>query len=437
VPERVRVGGHRVGLAVEVEVADRHRARVAARGDARSLREGAVAVAEQHAHVVRQEVAHGEVEVGVAVQVGHRDAVRQRAGGVVDRRGEGAVVDAEQDRDVVLGPDVVGRDEVDGAVVVEVGRGDVVGVAAHGIVHGRAEGAVARSEQDRDRAEAVRVGGRRIHQRVAVEVAQRDPAGLGHDGRGADRRGEAARAIAEQHRDRGRRLRVGGHDVEERVAVHEAHREAGGDRRHGVGRWRGEAAQAVAEQQRDDRRAAAGHDDVGVAVAVELTDGERAARGAGEARGRAERARARAQQHRDGAGARVGAHEVGEGVAVQQADGDLVRRVTHGVARRRSVAAGRQREQHRDRVSRRVRRDEVGPPVAVQVPGRDAVGIVARDVLLERVDLRAGRSRQQRQGERGRDGEEPGGTHGPGLFGEGARVYRAPLGPWGAALTSP
>ena len=84
--------------------------------------EGAVAVAQQHAHGVAAVVGDDEVGLAVAVDVRDRHGYWVRAGGEVDRAAEGAVAVAEQHaHGVVVGAaDAIGDDEVGLAVAVDV-----------------------------------------------------------------------------------------------------------------------------------------------------------------------------------------------------------------------------------------------------------------------------------------------------------------------------
>ena len=95
-------------------------------------REGAVAVAEEHAHGVAAVVGDGEVGLAVAVQVRHRDRAGPQPGGVVDRGGEGAVAVAEQHAHGVAA--VVGDGEVGLAVAVEVRHRDRGRLVPGGVV---------------------------------------------------------------------------------------------------------------------------------------------------------------------------------------------------------------------------------------------------------------------------------------------------------------
>src|SRR5262249_19018775 len=133
--------------------------------------EGAVAVAQQHAHVVAVAVDHGQVLFAVAVQVAGRHRNRAGAGGEVGLRLEGAVAVAQQHADGGVGP--VGDDEVGAAVAVDVGHRHPLRLRAGGEVgsggEGTGAGRVAATQQQADAA----AEGRHLHVRrpVAVDVA--------------------------------------------------------------------------------------------------------------------------------------------------------------------------------------------------------------------------------------------------------------------------
>src|SRR5205823_370478 len=96
----VAVGDDQVGSAVAVHVGDLHRHRVGG-GQVPGRLEGAVAVAQQHAHTVvpRAGVGNGvgddHVRPAVAVDVGRRYVPRLLAGGEVLGGPEGAVAVAQ------------------------------------------------------------------------------------------------------------------------------------------------------------------------------------------------------------------------------------------------------------------------------------------------------------------------------------------------------
>src|SRR5262249_52520451 len=121
-----------VGLAVAVEVADRHRGRLAADGDRPAAGERTGAGAHQEGYGVSgirvaAEVGDGQVKVAVAVQVcgGHL------VGALADRDGFGEgepaqpVAEQDADRPVDLEDAAVGGDQVGLAVAVDVGGDDV------------------------------------------------------------------------------------------------------------------------------------------------------------------------------------------------------------------------------------------------------------------------------------------------------------------------
>ena len=85
------VGGDEVGLAVAVEVPDRHGVRTRADGEVCGGAEGAGARPQQHAHDVVVEVGGDEVGLAVAVDVPDRHGERSRGDGEVGGGAEGAV----------------------------------------------------------------------------------------------------------------------------------------------------------------------------------------------------------------------------------------------------------------------------------------------------------------------------------------------------------
>src|SRR5262249_49428342 len=124
-----------------------------------------------------------------------------------------------------------GRGDVQAAVVVEVGQGHRVGGAADGVVLGRPEAAV---------------------------------------------------ALPEQHRHRS--VRVGGDDVEVAVAAHVADGHRGGSPPDGKVLRGPQSAGAVVQEYADVVPIRFGHDDVGLAVAVDVPHGQLTRAGAGEVR---------------------------------------------------------------------------------------------------------------------------------------------------------
>src|SRR5262249_57646175 len=83
-------------------------------------REGAGALAREHAGVFEEKVADGEVEEAVAVDVPHRHGNGLISGGEVAGGLEGAVAVAQQHAHVVAANARVGDGEVEEAVAVDV-----------------------------------------------------------------------------------------------------------------------------------------------------------------------------------------------------------------------------------------------------------------------------------------------------------------------------
>src|SRR5262249_43178732 len=140
-------------------------------GRTRGGREGAVAVAEQDRNTAGIDHADGQVELAVAVEVAGTQAAAGASQG--DRRAcrgrEHAAAGIEPDG---YGLGVVAADrQVDGAVVVEVAGRHEVGGGADSVGQARAKAAVAVAETDGDVAAAV-VGRGQVEFAVVVEVGR-------------------------------------------------------------------------------------------------------------------------------------------------------------------------------------------------------------------------------------------------------------------------
>ena len=84
-------------MAVAVEIPDGHRGWTIAGGIALGGLEGAVAVAQEHAHrAVGKIIRNRQVGVAVAVEIAHRHRIGRMAAVVVDGGLEGAVAVAQQ-----------------------------------------------------------------------------------------------------------------------------------------------------------------------------------------------------------------------------------------------------------------------------------------------------------------------------------------------------
>ena len=209
-----------VGDAVAVEV--RHRQRVGIRADLvvpRGL-EGAVAVAQENAHVVGDRVDADDVGDAVAVEVRHRDVVGARSGGVGHLGSEGAVAGAQAHSHVP--GHVVGIDQVGDAVAGEVGHRHAGGpgetwALIGGVDCRRLERAIAVAQQHPDRVVGV-VGEDQVGYTVPVDVRHRQVARAGAGG-DYDLRLKRAVAIVQQYADRVGAL-VDGQDVQPTVVGH-------------------------------------------------------------------------------------------------------------------------------------------------------------------------------------------------------------------------
>src|SRR5205814_2006120 len=132
------------------------------------------------------DVGDGDVGRAVAVEVGRGDLDGARLGGDGGGGHEGAAQlqlgedgDAARTVHVVVGVVVgVGDDGVDGAVVVEVGERDAVGVGADGGVGLGLQGAVAVAAQEAHLAGAV-AGGEHVEDGAAREVTDGEADGQG------------------------------------------------------------------------------------------------------------------------------------------------------------------------------------------------------------------------------------------------------------------
>src|SRR5436853_3020145 len=128
----LEVRGDDVGTAITIHVGCAQAlVRMAAYGVLRARRcEAALAVSEYDCDFVLGPALDGYVDVAVAVEVGGVDAVRVRFGENRERRAgswmESTFAIAEQQRELRHG--VVGDGEIEMAVVIEVGDGDVVGL---------------------------------------------------------------------------------------------------------------------------------------------------------------------------------------------------------------------------------------------------------------------------------------------------------------------
>src|SRR5262249_55659664 len=149
---------------------------------------------------------------------------------------EGAVAVAMEDADGVLG--AVHDHQVDVAVAIEVGGGEIVGGAAGGDGLRWLEGAVAVAEQETDAVGARIVGDRDVREAVAVEVGDRGPRWTRTGGVGL-RRLEGSVAVAEQNVDA---LAGDGDDIERVAGVEFGESDRRRVRADGVTGGRGERA---------------------------------------------------------------------------------------------------------------------------------------------------------------------------------------------------
>src|SRR5262249_22316286 len=142
------VGDGEVEIAIAVEVPRRHGGRVDPGGRTLGGLEGAVAVAQQHAHragLIEAIVDDGEVPLAITVVIpdrqGRRKGTRAVAGGAL----EGAITVTQQDTHPVPG---VGRGQVGAAVAVEVRGRYGARLVAGGVTNRGLEGAVTVAAQD-------------------------------------------------------------------------------------------------------------------------------------------------------------------------------------------------------------------------------------------------------------------------------------------------
>ncbi len=323
-------------------------------------------------------------EYGAPVVVGHvlhRDQVR---GLWRKRRGDAA---AEQGADVARA--VAGRDQVEGAVAVELAHREPDRERGDRVARVDRERAVphparALALEDRDRV-AGGVDERDVGDAVAVEVRDHHPAHAPRS-RAVDRRqAEAAGAVAVEHGQAAVAL-VAGDEVELPVAVHVGERHDVG---HAAGRDRlggPQRAVAVAEQHRHALMVGGGHD-VRVSVAVDVGDHD-AQRQVGHRVGDrcGERAAAQADQHADRRHAVVPYHHVGDAVEVEVAGGDAVRVRAAGDGARQRERAVAGPVQDRDVVVRAVGHREVEVPVRVEIHRYRVQDLAAGDVIRGRAE---------------------------------------------------
>ena len=224
------------------------------------------------------EVIDGDLPRLCAGRKGRAGSVVEAAMSVAQEDGNGAVVE-------------VGGDDVGMAVAIEVGGAEAfVGAAAGGEKRAGSEqpaGAVAEDQFDLVVAPAVGDG---VGLAVGVEVAHDDTMGMrvgvDVDGR-AGSEAESAATVAKKDAQI-RRLMIGDDEVRMAVAIHVGDGDvvgemAGGERRT---RRRMEGAVAVAKQNHDGAMSALsaasiGNDDVGIVVVVDVGDGDPARAGAG------------------------------------------------------------------------------------------------------------------------------------------------------------
>jgi hypothetical protein len=139
-----------------------------------------VAVAEQDAETGTVGIWGREVELAVLVEVGDGDVLRVRADRVADSRVEGAVGVAEQDCDLVGG--ITRGDEVEVPVRVEVGDDEPHRAPRSVVVDGGLRRPVAVAEEDADAAGVQRpapeVRHGHVELAVLVEVADGNPLGV-------------------------------------------------------------------------------------------------------------------------------------------------------------------------------------------------------------------------------------------------------------------
>ena len=241
-----------VEVAILVDVGDRHCLEKDRRREGGRRWKASVTLAEidlqgagdWRSHVRRAAVGNHQVEVFVAVEIGRRQGDRINRTRDRSRRPEGAVALARQKKDLtrrrvteIVGARYATRDDIEFMVIVEVaGNHRTDARADEGVLLG-AEGIVAITEEDRQIARA-RVLGADSEDRVILAVAGK---------------------IAGQYQDRHRRHTPGAD---------------------GFGRARREVSGAIAEQRvkRKLRRGiAAGCDDIGLVVAVDIGHCERGA----------------------------------------------------------------------------------------------------------------------------------------------------------------
>jgi len=333
-------GGDGVRLPVRVETG-----RTVADADRQNRAEGSVAVAGTRAEVAAVRRAAGlvrgdDVDVAVAVEVCERDEdwIRDDAVDLEASARERGVAVVAQHRDAAQ-PVARGRDDVDVAVVVDVGsremRGAVRAFNRIGIknVARRAERAVAGAEEDRGR---IAGGDGEIEVMIAIQIDGDDRERrmrVGGDDRG---RGEVAGAVAEVKADAVREgVGVDGEEIEIAVFVHvrgdEARHEAVAGGTVG-GRHGREGAGAVVVVQQDGNDVADRVDaesggvadgQIGRAVVVEVARHDGLRRDEAVDRGqRRERAAAASEPDGDAAPELIGGGEILGAVVVEIRDRD-------------------------------------------------------------------------------------------------------------------
>ena len=146
------IGGDDVGDAVAVEVGDGHRKRPLSGGIGLLRLERAVAVAQEHAHTVSGPVGGDDVGDAVAVEVRHHDLKGGRRGsgrGLLGSEGKGAVAVAQEHARRIVAE--IGGDDVNLAIAVQVPYGDGTRRFSGGEGLLGLEGAVAVAQEHADR----------------------------------------------------------------------------------------------------------------------------------------------------------------------------------------------------------------------------------------------------------------------------------------------
>ena len=285
------IGDGEVRLAVAVEVANRDRQGIPSgeRGlvGIRRRRSARNCRVEEHAHRIGTGIGDGEVRLAVAVDVANRDGEGNAPSGELGlvgiRRRRGARNRRVGKHAHGVGK-VIGDGEVRLAVAVEVANRDGAGIEPSGelglVGIRRRRGAWSRRVEKHAHGVGTGIGDGEVRLAVAVEVANRDRAGIspsGERGLVGKRRRRGARGRRVEKHAHGIGIEIGDGEVRLAVAIEIANRDGGGISPSGerglvgIRRRRGARGRRV-EQHAHGIGTEIGDGEVRLAVAVEIAN---------------------------------------------------------------------------------------------------------------------------------------------------------------------